>query len=226
MKHLIAGLVISLGAMHGAQADTQTQTYDFTIPADSVGYTGSKTWAAFDSSLGMLTEIAFSYNFSTQFSYSVTNNGSTAINPVTLSALDGYASFLLSTADGMPIWGQSGAITNSTSFFLAPGQTFTENNMAMSAGGKGMEAMPLSMMMVPMLANGLVTNYEITTPYLSVGARNLRSLSVDATAQEVQGSISLSYIYAAAPVPEPEGYAMMFAGLAVIGAMVRRRTAL
>jgi hypothetical protein len=35
--------------------------------------------------------------------------------------------------------------------------------------------------------------------------------------------MSLSYIYEAAPVPEPESYAMFLAGLGLIGAMARRR---
>ena len=232
MKQLIAGLALGLGLLHGAQADTQTQTVDFIIPADSVGYTGSKTWAAFDSSLGNLQGVEFSYNFSTQFSYSVTNNGNTAINPVSLSALDGSVSFFHSTADGMQTWQQSQAISGSTSFFLAPGQTATEStSTAMPAGAKGMDLLPphlfmspMPMMMPMMVANSLTTYYEITTPYLSVGARNLRNLSVDATAQDVQGSLSLTYIYAAtAPVPEPESYAMFLAGLGLIGAMVRRR---
>jgi hypothetical protein len=38
--------------------------------------------------------------------------------------------------------------------------------------------------------------------------------------------IALSVDFAAAPVPEPETYAMLLAGLGLMGAMVRRRSIL
>lgn len=223
MKQLIAGLALGLGLLHGAQADTQTQTYNFIVPADSIGYSGSQSFAAFDGSLGTLTGVEFSYNFLTHFSYSVTNNGPAAINPVNLSAQGGYFSIGYLAGDQLSVFGQSGSIAGGTSFFLAPSQTNSDNGLAMSASAKGTDSTPLSDMMLPMVASGLTANYLISTPYLAVGAYKARGLSFDTESHDLQGSISLSYIYEAAPVPEPESYAMFIAGLGLIGAMVRRR---
>lgn len=223
MKKLITGLVLGLGLLQGAQADTQTQTFDFIVPADSLSYTGSHSFAAFDSNLGTLTGIEFSYYFETHFGYSVTNNGTTAINPVNLSAQEGYFSFGFVTTSGMPLIARSGSITGGNSLFLAPGETKSDSGMSLPASAKGTESVPLPDFLLSMVAGGLNANYEITTPYLAVGARGARGLSFDATSQDLQASMSLSYIYEAAPVPEPESYAMFLAGLGLIGAMARRR---
>jgi len=224
MKHLIAGLALGLGLLHGALAEQQiqTQTYDFIVPADSTDYTGSKTWAAFDSSLGTLWGLSFSYNLSTDLGYSVTNNG-TASTPISLSVVGGYIDAQIkSPVFPYTLWGVAEGFYGDTTFTLAPGQTNSGVLTATVSSGYGPKGLELDLP-IETYTNGFTTYFEVVTPYLSVGARNPRNLSIDGTAHDVQGSVSMSYFYDAAPVPEPESYAMFLAGLGLIGAMVRRR---
>lgn len=221
MKQLIAGLIIGLGVMHGAQADVQSQTFNFAVPADSDTYTSSFALDSFNSSLGTLTGVAWGYSFFSSFDYTITNNGTRTINPITASAQDGslHVEFV---ANGYPLFNSNAPISGSNVFGLAPGASVSNTLLATAKGEQNFPFDPL----LAQLLNGMTMNATLTVPYFSVAAKNFNNVSVSTGGGDVTGTAYFNYIYDAAPVPEPESYAMMLAGLGLIGAMVGRRKAL
>jgi hypothetical protein len=73
---------------------------------------------------------------------------------------------------------------------------------------------------VNVISNGIgaFSNFALNSGSLVLSATNFGSLVGAQSTSEFRIS------FTAAPVPEPESYAMLFAGLCLIGAVVRRRT--
>lgn len=217
MKQLLAGLVIGLGILHGAHADVQQQNFKLSIPADSETYSTSFAIDPFNASLGTLTGIQWGYSLFSSFDYTITNHSTRTINPITVSALDGSASvtFLM---NGVPFYSDNTAISGSNTFGLAPGASVTDTLLATAKGEFGIPGIPMP--------TGMTVDATFIVPYFSVAARNFTNLAVSAGGGAVTGNAYFNYVYEAAPVPEPESYAMILAGLGLIGAMVARRKAL
>lgn len=204
--------------------------------AATISYTGNATtntsWAdinlaKFNSSLGTLTaiqlEVVYS-NFGGYFTASaptvddaVTVNSASAT--VYLKQKDsndvGFApvnsgSKTLTTTPGLP----SSEIVNDSVVFNVSSTT------ALSSGSSSVSGSYFSLFQDP-AGSGNVTFQTRTSP--SVNADTAGSGSVNNST--ITGSVGMrvTYTYTAAPVPEPSTYGIALGGLALVGAIVRRR---
>ena len=137
----------------------------------------------------------------------VTNGGATTANPAAL-----FDAAYLGLADLSDVF----ALSNVSNY---AGQSRASNILIVSLSGDVKEfsrsGSLLSSLRVPGLSGPQVEGITMDD------AGNI--YIVGELGSGVQGNQPTMFVYAPAPVPEPETYAMMLGGLAIVGAVVRRR---
>lgn len=224
MKKLTQTLV-AIAALSGAaaaQAATQTQTVNSNVIANAKIGNGVLDLTKFNTTLGTLQsvkiELFSSFTPTLKVENLSTSSGSTitatASEKLVLSAATGNLvvlqgsvskSFVEASFDGVANYaGLSGAT-------YAPGATLFSNSALFS------DAATLSLFS----GTGAVhANLAGTASSEFNGTSgNTKSLSVTS----FNGYANVTYTYVATPVPEPETYAMLLAGLGLMGVVARRR---
>lgn len=201
-------------AVFSAPAFAGTVTFDFT----PVGYSLTDLAAQlsiqkFDASLGTLTSIELIYSSDVKSSVTVTNNGRRATD-VTVG-LDATLS-LYRPDSTLVAPAVSSSLYNST-FNLARGASKVvegEKTLTVDATLTGASDLAL------FTGTGYVSS-PFSVKAVSSGTSGSGLLNDFAT--QANGYGKVVYTFTAAPVPEPETYAMLLGGLALIGAIARRR---
>jgi len=176
----------------------------------------------FDSSLGTLTGVSFSYALDSRGSMTFTANSSGAV--ATLSASDLLRLYL---ADYSTL--TANALVNATS---------VDDNMASSVGDGGDvvagDATSLNNLSFASVYSGTLSStlYSFLTgtgsaTFMGTASQTNTYSGPNASvnfAGEAKGALTVVYTYTpVSTVPEPESYAMLLAGLAAIGVVARRR---
>lgn len=198
-KSLIAALVFASASLAGSAAYAQTSTpTSATTAATVVGNTPQTI--NLTSGAGFFGDTFAANNmgstFSDKFNFNVSGTSSGTGTGTGMSSLDAIISSISRTADtGLAITGLS--LYNSTGTLVTQGS---------------------------MLQSGTVDVWTISGSNLMAGNYYLQVTGnlVGNTAAAFGGAVSMAM---AAPVPEPETYGMMLAGLGVLGFLARRRKA-
>ncbi len=219
-KSVFAVALVSLLGL-GANAEANTVTFTAEKVLTKTNWLETLVLGKFDTNLGQLTSIDFTVTGLTQglgrtenLSPFATNSTLTLSSTFTLSRAGNNLvvvnntvfaqTFALNPFDGTIDFagasgGSTGTLTRSTTG--STHSTSTSDFAAFSAAGGGF----------------INLNLAAVGSSRATGAGNLTSAFTTKSA----GSVSVTYNYA--PVPEPETYAMMLAGLGMLGFAARRR---
>ncbi len=204
----------ALTAAMGAQAATSAS---ISVPKtitiiDVEENPGSISFAQFDSNLGKLTSVQFELFSTLQGSVTLRNNSASAVSV-------GYGvkagADVVATLAGKSV--TTGNWINPT-FSLVGGEStnYTVNPVTTS------QTLTFSL---PSDLSGFVGNSTVSAV---LSAESLQKLTAGGSASlgtdlTVDGYAVVTYTYDVAAVPEPETYAMLLAGLGLVGAMARKR---
>lgn len=219
MKKLtyIALVIAALGASAGASAKVLTYTVKSNVIANAKGSTAGLDFAKFDTSRGKLqaVQVQLFSDLGTVVSVENTSRKSTSTivakaGSVLTFTVTGLTQTLTSSAshtfneaifDGTnDFGGTSGGVFSFNTPFSSSASYTGANTLALFSGAGNLHAGLTG------VSNSLVTGLS----------GNTRSLVVPA----FDGYAKVTYVYA---VPEPETYALMLAGLSLIGVVRRRR---
>jgi hypothetical protein len=221
MKKLtqIALAVAALGAAVDASAAVQTYTVDSNVLASAKGVTAGLDFAKFDATLGTLQSVQVELfsnlgttvkveNTSTSSAASIKSTANSVLTftlsdvSQTLNASAAHT-FAASVYDGDSLYGGTSGETFSFASPFSSSATYTSAaNLALFSGAGTAHA-------------GLTGTSSSTIDGISGNTRSL-------VLPSYSGYAKVTYTYATA-VPEPETYAMLLAGLGLVGAIARRR---
>jgi hypothetical protein len=212
MKKLLA-LMVAGAAMASAQAAVHTQTVNSNVLANVKGTTGVLDFSQFSASLGTLLSVEVLLNSDLNATYKIENKSANSGSDVTITSLNTVS--LSSSAFSLPSLSNNYVNTvheakydNGNDFAGTSGQVITLAGQHASESHIYTDALTLA----AFTGNGLV--------HATVAGGNLRSTSTSTFG--AYGSVVYTY---AMPVPEPETYAMMLAGLGLMGVVLRKRKA-
>ena len=217
----IAAAVVLIAASSLATATTSWDLGSYTVSYDETTTFGYLA-GAFTSGGG---SVGFNWNFSSDVQ--VTSAGGSLV-----TAIFALPDFTISANPG---WTISGGVTSALGnvVYAEYGGSTTSMSVAalVSVDGSPTFALPLtSMTKVP---TGGALGYLADTATLPIGTFSTFSVSSGSLTLVASGGLfaaigaqpqnALSFSFIADPVPEPETYAMLLAGLGVVGWVARRR---
>lgn len=199
-----------------SQAFAGTVTFDFTsVNSGATDLFKQLSVQKFDAGLGTLTGITLLYSSDVFSSVSLTNGGKR--NTTAEVSVD--ATLSLYRPDNTLVAPAVTANLYNESVFLTKGQTIVN-------AASGSKTLTLNALLTSTSDFALFTGTGlISSPFSVVATSNSSStsgLSADFTTT-ANGYGKVTYTFTAAPVPEPETYAMLLAGLALVGVVARRR---
>jgi hypothetical protein len=216
-KFLIAATLAAAASLAGAttlNAGAYTVTYDETTSFGSLG-----GW--FSTSSG-----TFGFEWNTPESLNLTSSGGAA-----QSVSFDLPTFTLSVNPGYAFSGLLVASYGNLTYAQFAGDLSVSAAASVSVNGSPAVSYPLGSL--TKVSTTAVTGYfadTATAPLDGVTTLTVSnaSLTLSATAGTVgaiigQGQNKLRFEFVAAPVPEPETYALLLAGLGVVGMLARRR---
>ena len=219
----IALAAASLGAAMDASAGVPTQSY--TVTSNTLSFakkTGSGTLdlTQFNTALGTLQSVQVQL-FSDFGSTIKVENTSTSSG----SKISGTATATLTLTGLSQVLNDSGshdfnvlAYDGRTDFAGASGGSFTFSGPATSSSALYTDVTTKSLFSSAPVHLALTTLANGTVNGISGNTASVILPSFDAYAK-------VTYTYVATPVPEPETYAMLLAGLGLVGAIARKRKA-
>lgn len=191
-------------------------SFDFTsINSGSTDLFKQLSVQKFDSSLGTLTGIQLVYSSDVTSSVNLTNDGKKA----TVADVRVDATLSLYRPDNTLVAPAVSATLYNTSVSLAKGQTIVD-------AATGSKTLTLNALLDSSSDFALFTGTGVISSPFSVVATSHSSSSTGLSADfttTANGYGKVTYTFTAAPVPEPETYAMLLAGLALVGVVARRR---
>ncbi|MFC0169688.1 choice-of-anchor E domain-containing protein [Pseudoduganella danionis] len=204
-----AALMVSMGA----QAATLQQTLPQSVTIyDVENNPGSLNFAQFDSHLGKLTSVTFELFSTLNGSIKLTNND--------------LGSGWFSVKTGADMTATVGGKTVVAENWVTPGYL-------LAAGGSVNDALPTQLIskvlsfsqpadLLAFIGTGSYSAALSAISDQSLAAGGNAKYGTDVT---VDGYAQVTYTYTTAPVPEPETYAMLLAGLGLVGAASAKRKA-
>jgi hypothetical protein len=220
---MISALIACCGSA-GAMADVLSQTQNFsfsqlTTPSpdgthSNASITNSLGFLQFNSSLGTLTGVSLTYNSTGSGAAHQTLNNSINHYTITGSATFSFLSSLLSPTP-VTVGNLSASGTINCSPPCPPPQHIDPSFSQVLNGSLGIASL------APFVGTGSLSIGQELVVYVSNGLQlpPFAYLSADAA---WNGSATLAYTYTAA-IPEPETYAMLLAGLGLLGFTARRK---
>lgn len=212
-------LLIAIATFWAAPATAAS--YSVGLSAAGPGRTSSTSFAGFNSSLGALTRVDISLSGST--TYDITLLTSPPLSgTATYDVRNGvflYAQSALGNLTPQPYLQQTAAGTTPISF---------GDFQVTTSGLNGLT----SFTDAPTLAKFLDTSFSgvisVDDPFSStvtVGGvtRGLSGATIDISSKSISGSVLYTYTARDAAVPEPASWAMMIAGVGLVGGVTRRR---
>jgi len=194
----------------GAQAATVQATPVISTILDVESNPGSLSFAQFNASLGTLTSVQFELFNTIYGGIDIKNKASTG------------STFVIHTGGDLTatLAGQSVTTSNwiDPSFTLAAGAS-QHTDVAPTSTSKTL-TFNLPASLGSFIGNG---TYSATLDGVSGQALTSGGNAKYGTDILMDGYAKVTYTYTIAPVPEPETYAMLLAGLGLMGAVARRR---
>ncbi|MGV7206333.1 choice-of-anchor E domain-containing protein [Oxalobacteraceae bacterium A2-2] len=214
----IAAVVLATLSLASASAMAATKVVDLSsIASTKTDFSGVLSFSGFDSALGTLTGVTVNLYSDVSGTVRLTNYNTYSVT--TTPAVDAALSLSLLNA---------GSYTS-----LATGGLYSGNVTLTAAGTSGAKVTTpgsLTLHGTETVTTGLdsflssspLSAYVKVNAVSSVaGAENV--LSTFRTSGTAYGTVT--YTYTAAPVPEPETYGMLLAGLGLMGVVARRKRA-
>ncbi len=214
---LFAGLLAGLGGAARAAAVVQTQAFDDTFTA----FTGAAsetypfypspleaTFSPFDARLGTLVDAT-----------------------ITWQAGFGFSGVSVPGKDGSLSGEFAGPFHVNATPYSGDGASGGAGTFAGGAFSVGFSAGPDSTTFLPSEAGitcdpHILMAVEGTSPFTvdyDIAGSTYRASNVGTGSADFNGSVTLTYDYAASPTPEPTSWALLLAGFAGVGATVRGR---
>jgi len=209
----VSALLLSVGS---AQALTETQT--FTQSLTLTDWNNNFSVNQFNSSLGTLTGVDFSFSGASSISATLTNTGSSTAKNVKftgISLLDANVGAYSSEIDAsLSKYSMSNIAAGNTGNTGTQTTTAATDNQTQTSG------------LSSWIGTGTISgNWSTTTGFSLLGTN---TSNVIANIHNYSDAVlSITYEYTAAPiidaVPEADSYTMMLSGLALLGFMIRRK---
>jgi hypothetical protein len=218
MKKLIlaAGFsALSLGAGY-AQADSITQTFSqgLTLTDWSKNFNINQ----FDSKLGTLNGVVFSFSGSSDISATITNVGTSSVTNGTFTG----TSLVYADIGGLYSGAIDASLINYRIGNVASGATLSTGTHTTTATT---DTQTFISGLNSWIGSGAIAGSLSTSTGFGFGGRNSSNLTATLS-NFSQANLTVTYDYtAAAPVPEPEEWALMLAGLPLVGWKLRNRKA-
>lgn len=209
----IAQALFVAGCLVSATASAATQTFTSNVVASTqTDLAAELNFAQFNASLGTLTSVKFDLFADVSGKVDLTNYNDAAITvPVSLSVnvwlnRPDHSTLVLFSA---PLLNQDATIDGNGTLTLS--NAYTLSNSA-SYNGAG----DLSLF----TGNGSVATLFAAKAFTQANGDGVESDFLT----KVGGYGKVTYTYNAAPVPEPETYGMLLAGLALVGVAAKRKS--
>ncbi|WP_332852459.1 choice-of-anchor E domain-containing protein [Duganella sp. S19_KUP01_CR8] len=209
----IAQALFVAGCFVSAAASAATQTFTSNVIASTqTDLTAVLNFAQFNASLGTLTSVKFDLFANVAGNVDLTNYNDDAITvPVSLSVdvwlnRPDHSTLALFSA---PVLNQDATIDGNGTLTLH--NAFTMSNSAIFSGASDLS-----------LFTG---NGNVATLFAAKAFTQANGDGVEADFMTTVGGYgNVTYTYTTAPVPEPETYGMLLAGLALVGVAAKRKS--
>ncbi len=222
MKKLLT-LLVAGSAMASAQAAVQTLTVNSNVLSNVKASSGVLDFSQFNSSLGTLLSVEVILNSDLNATYKMENKSRSSGSDVTIKSLNSVS--LSSAPFSLPVLSNNYVNTvheavfdNVDNYAGASGQIITLTGQHATESHTFIDAPTLAAFTGNGQVHATASGLGVTTFTSTAG--NLHSASTSTFS--AYGTVVYTY---ALPVPEPETYAMMLAGLGLMGAVLRKRKA-
>ncbi|MYM94287.1 choice-of-anchor E domain-containing protein [Duganella vulcania] len=209
----IAQALFVAGCLVCATASAATQTFTSNVVASTqTDLAAVLNFAQFDASLGTLTSVKFDLFADVSGKVDLSNYNNDAITvPVSLSV-----DVWLNRPDHSALVLFSAPLLNQDATIDGNGTLSLNNAFSMSNSASYNGAGDLSLF----TGNGNVATLFAAKAYTQANGDGVESDFLT----KVGGYGKVTYTYTAAPVPEPETYGMLLAGLALVGVAAKRKS--
>jgi len=221
MKKIILAATLSALSLAAGYAQAATETQTFSQGMGLTDWNNDFSVNQFNSSLGTLNDVTFSFSGTSNITAALTNNGTSTASNVRFSGIS-LVDVNVGSAYSSEI---DASLSNLKVNNIASGATVSTGLKTTTAAT---DNQTLNTDLSSWIGTGSIAGNMVTTTGFSLAGANTSNLTADISNYS-GAQLTVTYNYTAvspasvSAVPEADSYGMMLGGLGLLGFMVRRK---